>query len=172
MNSPQQDKALKTALTAVAVLAVLMFAYYWLQWRTRKTENDVNLQEKVEAPKEDKSAEFAGVYSANEPIEGLDRRFAFISLNRKEDGSGYFGSAKVDQIASANDDATFFQCNDVSIGEKDFFVKCTDAQLGQISFVGEWNKASGSIQVPGKILWSRDGNEIANKSITLTHTGG
>lgn len=170
----QKDKALKTALTAVGILAFAMFAYYWVAWHTRKTENDVNFSEKADAPApQDKTAsEFAGVYSAAEPVEGNGHRLAFISLNRRDDGAGYFGTAKVDPIGSETESPTFFKCNDVNIADKDFFVKCNDPQLGQISFTGEWSKPSGAVQVTGTLLWTKDGNEIANKPTTLNRTGG
>ncbi len=167
----QKDKALKTALTAVGILAFLMVAYYWVSWRTRKTENDINFQEKGESTKEEKS-EYAGIYSATEPFEGAGKRLAFISLNRKEDGSGYFGTAKLDPIGSETEGAAFLQCNDVTISEKEFFAKCSEASLGQISFSGEWTKAGGPPSASGTMLWSKDATEIANKKITLTRTGG
>jgi hypothetical protein len=170
----QKDKALKTALTAVGVLAVAMFAYYWINWHLlRKTENDVNFNEKaeVQTPDDKAAAAFAGVYSAADPIEGNNKRLAFFSLNRREDGSGYFGTAKVDPIGSETEASAFLQCNSVTIGDKDFFVKCEDKDLGEISYAGEWTKANGGIQVNGKILWSKNGTEITNKATTLTRTG-
>ncbi|MGZ3705325.1 MAG: hypothetical protein ACXWP1_05030, partial [Bdellovibrionota bacterium] len=62
--------------------------------------------------------------------------------------------------------------NDANVTEKDFFVKCSDPDLGQISFVGDVQKgAGGAIQASGKFLWSKDGTEIANKATTLSRTG-
>ncbi len=167
-----KDKALKTALTGIAVLAVAMVGYYWISWKTHRSENDVSVTEKAEVQKDEKgSSEFAGVYSSTEAVEGNNHRLAFFSLNKKEDGSGYFGTAKVDPIGSDTEAAVFMSCNDVSIGDKDFFVKCNDPMLGQISFSGEWSKPNGTVQVSGKLLWSKDGAEIANKSTTLNRTG-
>jgi len=125
----------------------------------------------VENIKEEKS-EFAGLYSASEPIEGMERRLGFFSVNKKEDGSGYLGSAKLDRIASTESAEEYLKCNDVAIAEKDFFIKCNSPELGQISFVGEWDKNTGSLQVKGKVLWSKDGTVITDKSVTLTHSAG
>jgi hypothetical protein len=168
----QKDKALKTALTAVALLAIAMVAYYWVSWRMRKTENDVNFSEKAEAPAEERAtSEFSGVYSAGVPIEGMNYRFAFFSINRREDGSGFFGTAKADAIGAETETSIFLKCDHANIGEKEFFVKCHDDTLGEISFGGEWTKSGGTIQVPGHLLWSKDGAEITNKDVTLTRTG-
>jgi hypothetical protein len=162
-----KDKALKTAVTAIVILAVAMVSYYWVAWRTRKTENDVNLHEKLDTARaQDERNSLAGVYSAVESVEALDRRLGFFSLNRKEDG--YFGSAKVDTVASTADASAYMKCEDVKIAEKDFFVKCADPDLGQISYVGEWQGApGGAIQVTGKLMWIKDDKEVFDKAVTL-----
>ena len=114
----QKDKALKIALTSLGVLAVVMFIYYYVAWRTRTTEHDVNFHEKGDTTAESKS-EFTGIYALAEPVEGLNRRLGFFTVNKKDDGSGgYFGSAKLDTIASTADDTTYLQCPDVNIAEK------------------------------------------------------
>ncbi len=166
-----KDKALKIAVGTVAVLAIAMFLYYWLSWRNRTTVNDVNVQERVDNIKEEKS-EFAGIYSSTEPVEGMERRLAFFTITKKDDGSGgHYGTLKVDRIASTEASEEYLKCNDVNIAEKDFFVKCNSPELGQISFVGEWEKSSGAIQVKGKVMWSKDGTVVTDKATTLTHSG-
>ncbi len=164
-----KDKALKIALGTVAVLAVAMFAYYWFAWRNRTTQHDVNLAERVDRIREEKS-EFAGLYSSSEAIEGMDRRLAFFSVNRKEDGSGHFGTAKVDKIASTDNAEEYLKCNEVNIAAPDFFIKCNSPELGQISFVGEVDKSSGALQVKGKVLWSKDGTVVTDKATVLAHS--
>ncbi len=166
MNS--KDKALKIAVTTIGILAISMIAYYWISWRTRTTENDVNFHEKVDAATiaEEKS-DFSGIYSSAEPIEGMNRRLGFFSVNRKEDGS-YNGSAKLDTVSSTEDATAYLNCEDVKIGEKEFFLKCAEPELGQISFVGEWQRGgSGAIQVAGKLMWSKDGTVVVDKPTTL-----
>ncbi|HEY8279451.1 MAG TPA: hypothetical protein VIH99_07510 [Bdellovibrionota bacterium] len=170
-----KDKAFKVAVTAIIILATLMFIYYWVSFRMRKTENDVGYQEKAEgtvaAPSlKDEKSDFTGAYSVSESIEGGGRRLGFFSVNKRDDG--YFGSAKVDSVATTEDQSKYIPCNDVKIGEKDFFLKCSDPVLGQISFVGEWSKDSGGIQVSGKVTWFKDGNVLVEKNTSLTHTGG
>jgi|GEM_PF-4532454 len=166
-----KDKALKIALGTIAVLAVAMFSYYWFSWRNRTTQHDVNVQERVDSIKEEKS-EYAGIYSSSEPIEGMERRLSFFTLTRKEDGSGHSGTLKLDRIASTEAVEDYLKCNDVNIGEKEFFIKCNSPELGQISFVGEQDKSSGALQVRGKVLWNKDGNVVIDKATILNHTGG
>jgi hypothetical protein len=164
-----KDKALKIAVGAVVALALAMFLYYWFAWRNRTTVHDLNLQEKVESAPEEKDA-FAGMYSAVDPIEGMERRLNFFTVSKKDDGSGgYFGSAKVDRVASTEAAEEYIKCPEVNIAEKDFFLKCFSPELGQLSFVGEWDKSSGSLQVKGKALWSKDGTVLTDKATTLTH---
>lgn len=165
-----KDRALKVFLGVVAVLALSMVAYYWVAWRTRTTAHDVNVSERAaDSPREEKS-EFAGIYSAADPIEGLERRLNFFSLSRKDDGTGYYGTAKVDRVASTESAEEFLKCPDANVAEKDFFIKCASPELGQISFVGEWSRGEAGIQVAGKVLWAKDGNVIADKATTLSHT--
>lgn len=166
-----KEKAMKIALGTVAVLAVAMFAYYWFAWRNRTTQNDVNVNERVEASAEEKS-EVAGVYSAADTVEGLERRLNFFSVAKKDDGSGYFGSAKLSRIAASDGAEEFLNCHEVKIAEPDFFIKCSSPELGQISFVGEWKKVSGVVQVSGKLLWAKDGNVVTEKSTTLNYSPG
>jgi hypothetical protein len=165
-----KDKAFKTAAAGIAFLAIAMVAYYWVSWKTHHSENEVNLSEKAEAPKEDKGSvsELAGIYSSSNALEAQNHRFAFFSLNMRDDGSGYFGTAKVDPIGSETESSVFMNCDEVNVTGKDFFMKCNDANLGQISFSGQWSKVNGVIQVSGQLLWSKGGTEIANKTITLT----
>ena len=165
----QKEKALKVALSFLGVMALAMFSYYWFSSRNRTTENDLNMQEKVEAVKEEKS-EFAGVYSGSEPVEGLNHRLGFFSVSRKEDGGSYFGTAKLDAVAAAVESSVFMKCNDVTLGEKDFFIKCADPNLGQISFNGEWQKSGTGIEVNGKLLWTKDGAEVLSRSLRLTRS--
>lgn len=169
----QRHKALKIAVTAIVLLAVAMFAYYRVTERTRRSENDVTVEKTTESPKEERlSNEYGGIYSTSDAIEGLEHRLGFFSLNRKEDGSGYFGTAKVDTIGAAEATSSYLKCNDANITEKEFFVKCMDPDLGQISFSGETKKdANGTVQATGQLLWSKGGTEVANKSTTLTRTG-
>jgi hypothetical protein len=166
-----KDKALKIAVGTIAALAVCMFVYYWFSWRHRTTQHDVNVAERVENIKEEKS-EYAGIYSSSEPIEGLERRVSFFTVIRKEDGSGHSGTLKLDKIASTEAVEDYLKCSDVNIGEKEFFIKCSSPEMGQISFVGEQDKSSGALQVNGKILWNKDGTVITDKATVLTHTGG
>ena len=165
-----KDKALKIAVGTIAALAVAMVVYYWLSWRNRTTQNDLNVAERVESIKEEKS-EYAGIYSSSEPIEGMERRLSFFTVIRKEDG-GHSGTVKLDRIASTEAVEDFLKCPDVNIGEKEFFIKCSSPELGQISFVGEQDKSSGTLQVKGKLLWNKDGNVVMDKATTLTHSGG
>jgi hypothetical protein len=173
LSMEQRDKALKVALTAVVVLAAVMFGYYWFTNHTRKSENDLTVDKGSESPREEKlSQEFAGIYSSSDSIEGLDHRLGFFSLNRKDDGSGYFGTAKIDTVGAAEAATSYLKCNDANITEKEFFVKCNDPEFGQISFSGETKKdAQGSIQATGQLLWSKGGTEITNKATTFTRTG-
>lgn len=164
-----KDKALKIAMGAVAILAVAMFLYYWIIWRGRTTVNDVSVSEKLENTVEPAS-EFAGVYSASEIFEGNGRRLNFFAVS-KHDGV-YQGSAKLSQVAASESGEEFVPCQTVKVGEPDFFLKCQSAELGLISFSGEWSKASGAIQASGKLLWSKDGQVVAEKNITLSHTPG
>lgn len=166
-----KDKALKIALGTVTVLAVAMFAYYWFAWRNRTTAFDVNVNERVEATREEKS-EFAGIYSTADLVEGQGRRLNFFSVSGKDDGSGYFGSAKLTQVASTEAAEEFLQCGQVKIAEPDFFIRCDSAELGQISFVGEWRRGTGPLLVTGKLLWSKNGEVVTEKNTTLSHSPG
>lgn len=167
-----KDKALKVFLGAVAALAVAMFLYYWVAGRARTTQHDINVGEKVDGIKEEKS-EFTGIYSASEPVEGGDRRLNFFTLSKKDDGSGFYGTAKVDKIASTEAAEEYMKCNEANVAEKDFFIKCSSPEAGQLSFVGEWSKGEGGVVlVPGKVLWAKDGNVLNDKQTTLSHTPG
>ena len=169
----QRDKALKIAVSAVVILAAAMFAYYWFTNHTRRSENDLTVEKTTESPKEEKfSQEYAGIYSSTDSIEGLEHRLGFLSLSRKDDGSGYFGTAKIDTVGAAESATSYLKCNDANISEKEFFVKCNDPDFGQISFSGETKKdSSGTIQATGQLLWSKAGTEITNKATTFTRTG-
>lgn len=169
----QKDKALKIALMAIGALALAMFLYYFIAWRNRTTAHDVDFKAQGDQAQEAKS-ELAGIYTLSEPVEGLERRLGFFTVNKRDDGSGsFFGTAKVDSIASTQDATAYIPCNDVNIGERDFFLKCVDPALGQISFAGEWEKSSsGAIQARGRLMWSKDATEVTSKSLTLTHGSG
>ncbi len=163
-----KDKALKIFIGAVALLAVAMVAFYWVQSRTRTTSHDVNLAGGGgDSPREEKS-EFTGIYSSSDPVEGLERRLNFFSLNRKEDGSGFHATAKLDRVATTESAEEFITCQDAKVGEREFFVKCSSPEIGQISFVGEWVKGDSGLRVPGKVLWSKEGSVIADVATTLT----
>jgi hypothetical protein len=173
LSMEQRDKALKVAVTAIVILAAMMFGYYWITNHTRKSENDLTAEKGSETPREEKlSQEYAGIYSTTDSIEGLEHRLGFFSLNRKDDGSGYFGTAKIDTVGAAESATSYLKCNDANITEKEFFVKCSDPDFGQISFSGETKKdAQGTIQATGNLLWSKGGTEITNKATTFTRTG-
>lgn len=165
-----KDKALKVFLGTVAVLAAAMVAYYWIAWRTRTTEHDLNLAEKGGPAVAEQKAEFAGMYSATEPLEGLERRVNYFTLSPKEDGTGgYQGTAKIDRIATTEAAEEFIRCPDVKVAEKDFFIKCSSPELGQISFVGEWTRGEAGIQVAGKFLWAKDATVVTDRNATLNH---
>lgn len=164
----QQTKALKSALIAIVILAAALVGYYWYAKRARTTENDVNFQEKTETPAASEAgSEYAGVYTSSEAVEGLERRLGFFAVNKKEDGTpGFTGTAKMDKMATTVDSTIYVPCPNVSVGEGEFFIKCADAEVGQISFVGE--SKSGSIT--GKLLWSKDGVVVVDKATTLVRT--
>lgn len=166
-----KDKALKLFLGTVAVLAAAMVAYYWVAWRTRTTEHDLNLADRGGPAAVEQKAEFAGMYSAADPLEGLERRVNYFTLSPREDGSGgYQGTAKIDRVASTEAAEEYIRCPDVKVAEKDFFIKCSSPELGQLSFVGEWSRGEGGIQVAGKFLWAKDAAEVTALNTTLTHT--
>ncbi len=157
-----QNKALKSALIGILVLAGAMVAYYWYASRARTTENDVNFHERTEGPATETNSEITGIYASSEPVEGLEHRLGFFAIHRKEEG-GFSGSAKMDRIATTVDSTIYVPCDSVTISEGEFFVKCSSPELGQISFTGQNQNGV----VSGKVMWSKDGVVVADKSTTL-----
>lgn len=152
---------------ALAILAAVMFFFYFVKDRTRKTDADVDLNQKVEQVKEEKS-EFVGIYSPQAALEAEGKRIAFFQVNRKDDG-GYLGAAKLDTVGES--ESIFLNCVDVKIDEKDFFLKCLDERVGVISLNGQWQKADSGITVSGNILWSKDGNSLLESPTLLNFVG-
>ncbi len=149
----QKKKALQIALTGIAVMAIVMVGFYFVRDRTQKSESEVDYSETGSdsgAPKGERS-EFVGMYTPDGPLEAQEKRIAFFMVNRAEDG-GYLGSAKVDAVGS--DQSIFFRCIDVKIDEREFFLNCKHETEGAISLNGTWSKASGQLEVEGKVLWS------------------
>lgn len=159
-----QKKALTYALSGIAILAVAMFAFYYVQ--SRMAASGPSEEGGEEIVKEEKS-EFVGTYSPMDgPLEAAGKRIAFFTVNAKEDG-GYLGSVKLDTIGT--EEADFFECVDVRIEEKDFFLNCPSPAHGVVSFNGAWEKAGDSIQVAGKVLWTKEGNSILEQERRLRH---
>lgn len=158
MNS--QNKAFTYLFTAVAIGAVIMVSFYYVKGRMRTTEHDLDLSQKVEAPASEKG-EFIGIYSAGTPLEADGKRIAFFTVNRKEDG-GYLGSAKLDTVGG--EDSTYFQCIDVRIAEKEFFLKCAHESEGSLSLNGQWQKGESGLEVSGQVLWAKSGNAVLDTS--------
>lgn len=150
--------ALRYALIAIALLAVAMVAFYYVQSRTRTSENDLDMSQAVSGDREQKS-EFVGIYSPSDgPLEAGGQRISFFTVNREEDG-GYLGSAKVDTVGA--DASEFFPCVDVRLEGGEFFLNCKHPNGGAISLNGQWTKDShGAIQVDGKVLWIQGGNPV------------
>jgi hypothetical protein len=161
-----QKKAFKIAAVAVVILAVVMYFFYFMKDRTRKTDADVDLNQKVvqTTTKEEKS-EFVGIYSPASALEAEGKRIVFFQVNRKEDG-GYLGIAKVDTVGEEG--SAILNCVDVRIEEKEFFLKCVDDKVGVISLSGQWQKAENSIQVNGHVFWSKDGTSFLDKNTVFT----
>lgn len=158
-----QKKALTYALSALAILAVAMVAFYYFQ---NRFAGGGNFEEEAgeEIQKEEKS-EFVGTYSPSDgPLEADGKRIAFFTVNPREDG-GYLGSAKVDTIGA--NESFFFECVDVRIEEGEFFLSCRNQTQGSISLNGTWTRESGGILVDGKVMWMREGNLLLEQSRRL-----
>ena len=169
-----KNNALKIALAAVVLLAILMISYYWIAWRSRKTEHDLNLQEKAaetQAPEVHEKVDYSGMYTTAEAITTSEYRLGFFTVNRREDAQGYSGTAKVDRIGSTQEPSVYFRCDEVTANEKEIFFKCVDATLGQISFAGEWQAGGAGREASGKLLWSKDGTALADKSTAVSRSG-
>ncbi|MGE3262120.1 MAG: hypothetical protein AB7K68_10100 [Bacteriovoracia bacterium] len=160
-----QKKAFTIAGAAILIMACAMVGFYFVKDRTRKTDSDIDLNQKVEAPASGEKSEFVGMYSPQIALEASGKRIVFFQVNRKEDG-GYLGSAKVDTIGEA--ESAFLNCVDVKIDEKDFFLKCVDDKVGVISLNGRWAKGDAGITVDGKVLWSKDGNAFLDQATQFT----
>jgi hypothetical protein len=164
MNS--QKKALTYALTAIGILAVAMFAFYYVQNRFAGSSN-TGEEGGEEIVKEEKS-EFVGTYSPTDgPLEAADKRIAFFTVNAKEDG-GYLGSVKVDTIGT--EETNFFECVDVKIEDNAFFLSCQNPTLGSISYNGSWEKTGSGIQTAGKVLWTNQGTPVLEQARRLQHS--
>lgn len=165
-----QKKALVYGGIAVLVLAVAMVIFYYVQSRAVVSENDVDLSQKVESIQRETSP-FVGLYAPSDgPLEAEQMRIGSFTVNRKEDG-GYLGSAKVDSVGA--NDSFYFNCVDVRIEEKDFFLNCVHESKGSISLNGTWQKdASGAISVLGKVLWSKGGSPILDVQRQFQFTPG
>lgn len=158
MNS--QKKALTYALSAIGILALAMFAFYYVQSRYAASKSGTEEGVGEEIVKEEKS-EFVGTYSpVDGPLEAAGKRIAFFMVNAKEDG-GYLGSVKVDTIGS--DETGYLECVDVKIEESAFFMSCQSPALGNISYNGQWEKTGESIQVEGKVLWTQQGSQVLDQ---------
>lgn len=158
-----QKKALTYALSAIGALAVAMFAFYYVQNRLAGPSTSGE-QGGEEIAKEEKS-EFVGTYSpADGPLEAAGKRIVFFTVNHKDDG-GYLGSAKVDTIGT--DESFFFECVDVRIEEKEFYLSCQSPTQGAISYSGNWEKAGDTIQTAGKVLWMQQGSPVLEQERRL-----
>jgi hypothetical protein len=159
-----QKKALMVTVIAVAVLAAAMYFFYFVKDRTRKADSDVDLNQKVEQVKEEKS-EFVGIYSPQAPMEASGKRISYFQVNRKEDG-GYLGAAKLDTIGSS--ESTVLNCVDVKIEEKSFYLKCVDPAMGMVSLDGQWAKTASGTVVNGHVLWAKDGTPFVDQDNQFT----
>ncbi|MGZ3713620.1 MAG: hypothetical protein ACXVBE_17775 [Bdellovibrionota bacterium] len=162
-----QKKAFKIAAIAVIAMAAAMYFFYFVKDRTRKTDADVDLNQKVAEPVHEEKQEFVGVYSPQSALEAEGKRISYFQVNRKEDG-GYLGSAKVDTVGG--EEAVYLNCVDVRIEEKDFFLKCVDDKVGVISYNGQWQKTANTVQVSGHVFWSKEGNSFLDKDVQLLLT--
>lgn len=149
----------------MVALGAAMYFFYFMKDRTRKTDADIDLNQKVEQVAKEEKSEFVGIYSAGTALEAEGKRIVFFQVNRREDG-GYLGVAKVDTVGG--EDSSILNCVDVKIEEKDFFLKCVDDKVGVISLSGQWQKADNTIQVNGHVFWSKEGTSFLDKDAVFT----
>ncbi len=161
-----EKQAFKIAAVALGILALAMVVYY-KKFRAH-TEEEISLSQKVESTKEVKS-EFEGIYSPTEAIDADGKMVSFLSISKKEEG-GFTGTWRAEKIGS--NDTGFFECNDVKVLEKEFFVRCANPEFGTISYDGVIQRADNSFTVSGKILWMMDSTPILEKTVQLTHAAG
>lgn len=160
-----QKKALTYALTGIGILAVAMFAFYYVQ--NHFIAPSGNGEEVGEEIAREEKSEFVGTYSPSDgPLEAAGKRIVFFTVNAKEDG-GYLGSAKVDTIGT--EETNYFECIDVKIEDGAFFLSCQNPALGNISYNGSWEKSGGTIQTAGKVLWTQQGNPVLEQARRLQH---
>jgi hypothetical protein len=167
----KQKQALSYGVTAIAILAGMMFLFYYLSDRFRTSEFELDLRGGTGAYQKEEVSEFVGLYSPYDgPLEADDKRISFFTVNRREEG-GYLGSAKVDTIGSS--EHYFFRCVDVKIEESDFFINCFHESEGAISLNGHWQRDnSDSIQVIGKVLWTKNGRPLLDIQRRFNHMAG
>jgi hypothetical protein len=167
----QKNKALTYAAIALVVLAVAMVVFYYVQARTRVSENDLDTSIKAEKQEETVS-EFVGLYAPSDgPLEAEQKRIGSFMVNRKEDG-GFLGVANMDTVGA--DEAYQFNCVEVRIDDEgDFFLNCFHEKQGSISLNGQWQRnAEGAIEVSGKVVWSRNGQLMLDTPRVFRFTPG
>lgn len=150
-------RALTLALAALAVLALAMVAYYYVEARRPTAALDANAiangEGEAAAEPEENLSRFAGLYSPQDgALEADGKRLAFLSLSAEE-GGGLAGFFKLDSIGAQEEFQV--ECSDVRFDAHEVFVKCSHVALGNISLNGTWAKADG-IYIDGKVLWTRD----------------
>jgi hypothetical protein len=153
-----QKKAFSSAFMAIGLLAVLMVGFYYFKDRFLASREGLDLGQ--EAPKSEK-AEFVGTYSPTDgPLVANGKRISFFTVNRRDEG-GYLGSTKVDTVGS--DESAYFNCVDVRIEEKDFFLNCQNPTEGTITLSGTWGNEGGSVLVRGKVIWQKNGESLIDQ---------
>ncbi|MCO5142249.1 MAG: hypothetical protein M9962_04065 [Oligoflexia bacterium] len=165
-KSNNSGSAFTYGFIGIAVLAAAMVAFYKYKERSRVNEADIDLSDHVEIsePREGVNS-YVGTYSPTSPIEAIEHRFSFFTVNKKDEG-GYLGSAKMEPIGGGSPE--YFECNDVKASEAELFLRCVSSNLGSLSFSGTWLPAGdGAPSAEGKFLWVKDGSAIADQRITV-----
>lgn len=156
----QKNKAIKYALICVLLLAIAMVAFYKFAPQMRRIEAEQSQAENAVVPVAQDPG-YSGIYTLAESVEGLSHRLGFFSINKKD--TSYFGTAKLDKVADTASDPVYIDCAPVTVNEKEFYLKCSQPELGDISINGTWLNGD----VTGQLLWNKDGNVITTKAVLL-----
>lgn len=165
------NKPFKIAAIFLVILAVAMVVFYKAKERSGVTDTPLGDSSGSELKKDQSPLE--GVYSsADGALEAGGKRLAFFQVVGRE-GGGFGGIARVEVVgANPGEGVTEVECQEVKLGESELFLRCSHSVEGSISFDGQVSRGEGgAVQVSGKLLWSKEGNPILDRTaLKLSHS--